>query len=102
MCLKVALVAGVTKTTFFHNDKPSKSTVSKINASMQKGCKSIASTMVQALPVADASKYQALKSSRDQFTNMHEIKTIGQHYVYICPSDWCHQVVYTHKVGHTH
>ena len=28
-------------------------------------------------------KYQALKSSRDQFTNMHEIKTIGQHYVYI-------------------
>ena len=23
---------------------------------------------------------------------MHEIKTIGQHYVYIWPSDWCHQV----------
>ena len=79
MCLKVALVAGVTKTTFFHNDKPSKSTVNKMNASMQKGCKSIAGTIVPALPVADASKYQALKSSRDQFTNMHEIKTIGQH-----------------------
>ena len=43
---------------------------------------------------------QVFKTTCDQFENMHEIKTIGQHYVYICPSGRCHQVIYTHKVGH--
>ena len=45
---------------------------------------------------------QVFKTTCDQFENMHEIKTIEQHYIYIWPSDWCHQVIYTHKVGHTH